>query len=331
MPSGRVCSARPLGGPDQRGEIRLKSAARRLLVLAIGVVVQLLFSTGAPAVVLHDQTDNVGADAITSEAFSTPQSIDDTQVADDFSVPVGQSWAIVQIDLIGLDHPYLGTSPPSGVNLFIYRDAGTSPGSQVFRLYGIGTTGYPNQSAIISGAPKPPPLGPGTYWISVQEDGGQFMAPSWAWFTRTVQSGHPAAFEAPGGGWGSNCTSWQPITVCPSSISEPDMAWKISGSAASLHVTFGKLKRFANGTARLAVNVPGPGSLALRGSGVKGRSPQVSAGPADTTLTFRIKATGKPLKTLTATGRATVKPIFYFTSGAAAVSKTFRKVRLVKH
>ncbi len=329
MRAGKLVA--PSRVPDREGEIVLRSVARKL-ALVIGIAIPLASSAGAQAVVLHDQTDNVGPYAITSEVFDTPPSIDDTLVADDFSVPLGQSWTIDQIDVLGQDDPYLGMSPPHIVNFFMYSNAGTLPGSEIYRFYGLGAPNYPNDSVHFYDVPRPPPLGPGSYWVSVQEDGGGFMVPSWGWSTRTVQDGQTAAFEGPNGGWGSNCRAWQPITVCPSSSNTyPDMAWKISGAANSLPVTFGNLKRLGNGTARLTVNAPASGTLTLGGKGVKGSSAQVSAHRADTSLTFRIRATGKPLKRLNATGRATVKPILTFTSGGATPSKTFRKVKLVKH
>ena len=199
------------------------------------------------------------------------------------------------------------------------------PGSRVYSYYGDGVFGYPNNSVRLD-APSPPPLPPGTYWISLQESGGGFMVPSWSWFTRSAQDGSPAVFQG-AGGWGSNCSNWKPITTCPSAISEPDVAWKISGSADSLAVSFGKFKPLGNGTAKLAVTLPAPGTLLLRGTKVKGASAQVAAASPNT-VTLKIRAIGKARKTLNRTHKVTVRAEFIYTAAGASPSTTIKKMQL---
>jgi hypothetical protein len=297
--------------------------------LVVVVALAMAPPASAQAAVLHDQTSPVGFHEISSNRFTTPPTIDDSQVADDFTVPAGQSWTLTQVDVVGDDLPFMGMSAPPIVNVFIYSNAGTLPGSEVYRYFGLGTRNYPNQSAIFE-FPRPPPLNPGTYWISVQDDGGSFMVPSWYWFTRSAQDGNQAAFQGTGGGWGSNCATWKPITTCPGPISEPDMAWKISGSADSLPVTFGKLKRLRNGTAKLLVDVQGSGTLTLTGKRVKESSAQVAARKAASTITLPIRATGKARKALNAKGKVTVHAKVTYSASGATPATTTKKVKLRK-
>ncbi len=271
--------------------------------------------------VLHDQTNSVGFNSYASEDFQPSQDAVDSWIADDFAVPAGQSWTLSQMDVIGVDNG----GPPPFVNIFIYSTSGTLPGSELFHQSHIPASDYPNYSAPITGAPS---LTSGTYWISMQEDGGGYQVPSWAWRGRLVQDGNQAAFRG-NMGWGNGCTSFKPLQTCFPSSDGVDMAWKISGAASSQPVTFGKLKRLGNGTAKLTVNLPGPGALALGGRGVKGASAQVAA-PSAGTLTLRIKATGKAKKTLNAHGKVTVKASFTYTAAGASPSTTTKKIKLTK-
>jgi hypothetical protein len=241
------------------------------------------------------------------------------RLADDFTVPAGQSWTLSQMDVIGVDNG----GPPPFVNFFIYANSGTLPGSELFRQSHVPASGYPNYSAPITGAPS---LGPGTYWISMQEDGGGFMIPSWAWHGRLVQDGNQAVFTG-NSAWANGCHTFTPLQTCFSSSDGVDMSWKISGSAISQHVTFGKLTRLADGTARLAVNLPGPGIVTLGGKGVRGASDLVGAPKF---VTLRIKATGRARRSLNAHGKVTVKPYFGYSAPGATPSTTTRKIKLTK-
>src|SRR5262249_32960884 len=180
-------------------------------------------------------------------------------------------------------------------------------------------------SAPITGGPG---LAAGTYWIAVQEAGGGFTVPSWAWKSRDVQDGNQAVFRG-NFGWGNGCTTFTPIQTC-FALAGPDMSWKISGTARSLPVPFGKLRRVSNGTAKLQVKVPGPGTISLGGKGVKGASAQVAARKSASTVTLRIRAKGKAKKTLNASGKVTLKATVTYTAPGAMPSVKKLKVKLSK-
>ena len=76
-------------------------------------------------------------------------------------------------------------------------------------------------------------LGPGTYWVSIQQADAGFMVPSWLWTERTVQSGNPAVFRNPGGRSNSLCPSWAPKKPCALFNPGPDQLFRLSGSATS--------------------------------------------------------------------------------------------------
>lgn len=100
--------------------------------------------------------------------------------------------------------------------------------------------------------------------------------------------------------------------------------------------TFGKLTRNTHrGTATLPVNLPGPGTLSLGGTGVKPQriggataSMNVTAGG---TVNLKIKAKGKARKTLHKTGKVKLKlSITYTPKGGSANTQT-KRVKLIKH
>ena len=113
----------------------------------------------------------------------------------------------------------------------------------------------------------------------------------------------------------------------------------LTSAKISNDFSFGKVSRNKHkGTANLAVNVPGPGTLALSGKGVKtqrvGREATASmAVTAAGTVKLLVKAKGKAKHKLNKTGKAKVKVSVTFTPTAeTAVAPTTqtKSVKLVK-
>jgi hypothetical protein len=100
--------------------------------------------------------------------------------------------------------------------------------------------------------------------------------------------------------------------------------------------TFGKVKKHPNkGTATLPVNLPGPGTVALSGKGLKGKQLQVSstAKSAAQVVKLLIKAKGKAKGALGSSGHAKVKPSVTYTpvGEVTGVPNTLsRKIKLIK-
>ena len=84
---------------------------------------------------------------------------------------------------------------------------------------------------------------------------------------------------------------------------------------------FGKVRlNKRKGTASLAVKVPGPGSLSLRGKGIRG---QRKAARAAGTVKLAVRPKGKAKRKLARTGKLTVKvAVTYRPSGGAPATKT---------
>jgi uncharacterized repeat protein (TIGR01451 family) len=170
---------------------------------ALGVLLSAVFALAlagaAQAVVLYEQMAPLEepASSITSNDFTPASTGQDTQAADDFTVPAGQTWTITLVEVIGA----YSTIPPgtTNVHVFIYaNDPDPDPVFDVpldpplFQQLNSATTGAPNYAVALSGAPT---LGPGKYWISIQqagafEDDNQGVFQAWSW--RALEIADPA-------------------------------------------------------------------------------------------------------------------------------------------
>jgi Ca2+-binding RTX toxin-like protein len=100
------------------------------------------------------------------------------------------------------------------------------------------------------------------------------------------------------------------------------------GAGPSNDFSFGKVKKNKrNGTAKLTVDVPGPGTLDLTGKRLKPASNQ--AGDAGK-VKLTVKAKGKKKRKLNRTGRVKVKPAVTYTPTGGTSNTQSKKVRLVK-
>jgi hypothetical protein len=306
---------------------------RRRVALSVWFVFAALGlgASQAGAAVLYDQTDFPESGGGLSDDFDN--NLLDTQLADDFTVPAGQSWQISQVDAPGIRTGI----PPQTVDVFLYANGGTLPGAQLFHQAAITASGGPNYSIPLTGAPS---LAPGTYWVSVVQDGVVHNTTDWYWNLRTNQSGNQAAYRNPGNGFATGCIDWAPYTTTCSGGGPPeDLLFKLSGTAAlsqaSNQFTLGTLKRNTKkGTAKLTVAVPGPGKVELTGKGVKsqrsGRAIASKVAPAAGTVKLLIKAKGKTKSKLNETGKAKVKVKVTFTPTGGVSNTQAKRLKLIK-
>jgi hypothetical protein len=202
----------------------MSSSTFRAVLPLLGAIVACMTAPAlAGGAVLYDQTDNATGSSYGSNEWITPNQGYTDQIADDFTVPSGQSWQISQVDVLGV-----GSYASPTVNTFIYANAGSLPGAELFRQ-SVVATNEPNYSLAVSGTPN---LNPGTYWISVQQTGTSSAPTAWYWIERSVQSGNPAAYRNPGGLSVATCTAWSVRSTC-ASTSTPDELFKLSGTASA--------------------------------------------------------------------------------------------------
>ena len=196
------------------------------------------------AALLYDQTDNAGANATLSSTFDDFPTFS-SELADDFVVPAG-GWTITQVFVDGVY--FNGSGPASSVNVVFYGDNGTIPGSAVATYMNISFTG---SGSFTIDLPIPLPLAAGHYWLSVQTNQDFATTGEWGWTDRTVQSGDPAAWQNPGGGFGF-CPTWTAKLTCVPAAGGPDQIFSLTGTVGGVNPA------------------PEPATLALLGIGLAG-------------------------------------------------------------
>jgi N-acetylneuraminic acid mutarotase len=189
-------------------------------------VIPMLRPPKLPQVVLYDQYNNAGANATFSGTFTDFTGLD-ADLADDFVVPGGETWNVESIDADGVY--FNGSGPANSFNVFIYTDSGGLPGTQVYSTLNqtwtqVGTTFTVNLSPAAV-------LAPGHYWIEIQANMTFSVGGQWGWTDRTLQSNSPAAWQNPGGGFGTPCTTWgQRGASCGIDPGVPDQVYRLNGT-----------------------------------------------------------------------------------------------------
>ena len=239
-----------------------------------------------PQVVLYDQYDNASTIGTLSSTFTDFSDLN-SDLADDFVVPTGQTWNIQSIDA---DGAYLiGAGPATSFNVFFYADNAGLPGAQVYSAM--------NQPFSLAGStftvnlPSMAVLTEGTYWVEIQAN-MTFFNGAWIWRDRTVQSNQGAAWQNPGGAFGF-CQTWTLKTTCIPIAGGPDQVFRLNGTTGE-------------GTPTPTATPSGTTSPTATPSGTISptATPSATASPT-TTPSATPTATGSPGATPTATPSGT--------------------------
>jgi cell division septation protein DedD len=186
--------------------------------------------TPTPGNVLYDQYDNFATEEpvnIPSQDAETALDFFDSQAADDFIVPAGQSWQVTEVDVLG---EYDSAGPAASFHVFFYENgAGDLPGFLVASRLQNSYTG--NHDFVIT-LTEPVTLAEGHYWVSVQARQDITQSGFWLWHDRTVQSNTGAAWQNPGNGFGTGCVVWVRKTACAQLVqTAPDQVFRLIGTA----------------------------------------------------------------------------------------------------
>ncbi len=148
------------------------------------------------------------------------------QAADDFVFTFPFANVITGVRVMG-DYSE-GGGPASSFNVYFYTNgADNLPGTLIASFLNLPYTGTPpdftiNLVSLVD-------LGPGTYWISVQVRQDFNPAGQWFWHNRTIQSNAGAAWQNPGDGYGTGCTTWNRKNACMPEQVWPDQVFQILG------------------------------------------------------------------------------------------------------
>jgi cell division septation protein DedD len=249
-----------------------------------------------PQVVLYDQYDNASAIGTLSATFTDFPDFN-SDLADDFVVPTGQTWNVQSIDADGAYFPFNG--PANSFNVFFYADNAGLPGAQVFSAMNqpfsvVGTT-------FSVALPSMAVLNEGTYWVEIQANMTFLPNGAWVWRDRTVQSNNGAAWQNPAGGFGF-CQTWTLKTTCIPFAGGPDQVFRLNGTIGG-----------ASPTPTASPTATPSGTISPTATPTATTSPTATATPTSTatataTATATTTATASPTATPSATATATATP-----------------------
>ena len=159
--------------------------------------------TSSPTGTLYNQPGAAG-NGSPSQVFEPANVLFNSQSADDFTVPAGTTWTVTSITANGI-----GGGAPTSVNVFFYNNsAGNLPGTVVATFNNVlsFTRAGGNYNVTL---PSSVLLGAGTYWVCLQVNMSFATGGQWFWGNfGTTNIGNQYAWQNPGGGFGTPCTSW---------------------------------------------------------------------------------------------------------------------------
>lgn len=200
-------------------------------------------SVGAQ-VVLYDRLRLDQANGWISQNFETAFNAADNQAADDFAVPAGSFfWLVNNIEVDGF-YQQPGYQAVS-VNVFFYNNSGSGslPGTSSYQ--GSFVPSNLNTGDFVTNLNPPAGLLAGrTYWVSVQANldaGSSGSSHLWFWGLRgppqDPTTGNLAAWINQGGGFVVGpCTTWGPLATCGGSDpgTTTDLQFRLSGSQINI-------------------------------------------------------------------------------------------------
>lgn len=172
-----------------------------------------------------------------AQDFETNNNGLDCAVADDFTVPVGETWYIDSIIFYGV-YSATATVSEAGIVVKIYENNAGAFGPLVFSD-SINTDVDRNEDGWLTPdwSDNPILMNAGSYWIVAQArkdfilttggTGGQ-----WYWTRDTNLVGDASMWINPGNGFGTGCNTWAPIYSCVGPIinsSDSGMAFRMFG------------------------------------------------------------------------------------------------------
>ena len=192
----------------------------------------------ADIITLWNQRDNAVVAGTPSSTFEDSQF--DAEAADDFTVAEDLKWKVKRVNVDGAYTIFPATPAAFSIGVFFYRDSSGLPGAPVYS--------YPflNQLRNIQSGDFEIRMPPGTkfrpgrtYWVSVVANfapAALTAGQNWRWADRSVQSGNPAVWRNPGGGYGiAGCTSFAVrATTCAMDPSAPDQVFSLAGKAVAI-------------------------------------------------------------------------------------------------
>lgn len=188
---------------------------------------------------LYAQDANCTGGLTVSQDYETLYAGSSTQVADDFTVPAGDTWDVGKVFVRGGYTAYIQAGPASALNVaFFDDDAGKPAVAPIAACNYTGLIGFTDVAGEFSIPLQPsachlPGDALGTrYWASVQVRMDYIPYGTWGWRDRGPQIGLPAYWRNPGDSY-HLCAAWDARAYClqPADQSRPDQCFALRGAS----------------------------------------------------------------------------------------------------
>ena len=185
-----------------------------------------LFIRASRAQTLYDQTGGDSGAGMNSQNFESALDAYDDQAADDFIVPDGVRWKILEVDVIG--NYFGGEGDADSMNVVLYKNRHGKPGRIVAEFDNLLDPGD-GWGTFAFDLGKGVKLRPGHYWMSIQANQVFDTDGRWGWDATDSVANSPAVWRNPGGAFGIGCTEWTVETSCLSDSGLGDHLFALKG------------------------------------------------------------------------------------------------------
>ena len=180
--------------------------------------------------VLYDQNSDLQGYSDISQNFESSFDAYDSQGADDFVVPDGAKWVIKEVDVSGLY--FNGPGLANSENVFFYKSTKKGlPKKLMAEFDNVSGSDDGIGDFVINLGKKGAGLKSGHYFVSVQANMDFSAGGEWGWSTRNTQVNDPAAWQDPGDGFGTGCTTWADEQDCLGDVGGPDHMFTLRGKS----------------------------------------------------------------------------------------------------
>jgi hypothetical protein len=174
----------------------------------------------------YSQRDNDNGIGIVSQNFTdSGLTAFFAQGADDFALK--KKAKITEVDADGIY--FNGPGPADSFDVHFYKDAGGLPGAEI----GSGCPGASYTDETGTGTPDiachAKIKTKGKVWVSVYATMAFGSGGEWGWLTNNTVRNNPAAWQNPGGGFGTPCSTWGVLTSCISAGEGGDFSYAVLG------------------------------------------------------------------------------------------------------
>jgi hypothetical protein len=167
-----------------------------------------LSQSSAPGAACYVQGSANGL-GLVSQNFEAAFDSFDSRGADDFRL--NSTCTVHNVSVKG-DY-FNGSGPADSINVVIYKDGGGLPGA-IVREFAHRAYTDPSGGGNFSIALPTTVLKPGLYWLSVRANLNFKPNGEWEWLTSYNQHNNVPVWKNTGDGFGTGCTSYQPVFDC---------------------------------------------------------------------------------------------------------------------